>query len=161
MVFGNRYLTAVVLCLCNTDGSDRRFSGRFRTVATHSKAGFGYQLVLRRSAQSENLSIFYELRLWHAVRYTAAEVLHLMNTTKLRMTVKSFGLAAAMVLGLMVFAGTGVNAQNRQYNGNNGRYDQDQQDDRYNNQQDDRYNGQDDRYNGRDRNGNQSYRFAY
>src|SRR5438034_7367263 len=104
MFCGNGYLIAVALCLCITNESDRRFSGRFRTVATHSKAGFGYQLVLRRSAQAENLFIYSQLRPWHAVRYTAAEVLHLMNTTKLRMTVKSFGLASVMVLGLMVFA---------------------------------------------------------
>ena len=62
------------------------------------------------------------------------------------MTVKSFGLASAMVLGLVVFAGISVNAQNRPYNSDPYGYGQNQQDDRYN---------------GRDRNGNQSYRFAF
>ena len=76
---------------------------------------------------------------------TSAEVLHLMNTTKLNMTLKGFGLAFAMVFGFIVFAGTDANAQNRPY-GNNDPYGQNQQDDRYN---------------GRDRNGNQSYRFAF
>src|SRR4051794_3758225 len=77
-----------------------------------------------------------------------------MNTTKLRMTVKSLGLASAMVLGLMVFAAAGVNAQNRRDHDNDRYGDQNQQDDRYDNDQNDRYNG-------RDRNGNQSERFAY
>ncbi len=72
------------------------------------------------------------------------------------------GLAFAMVFGLVMFAGTNANAQDRRDDRNNDQY---RQNDRYNDDQNDsdRYDDQNDndRYNGRDRNGNESYRFAF
>jgi hypothetical protein len=90
---------------------------------------------------------------------TAAGELTAMNKIQIFKTMKGFGVAFAMVVGLMVFSGASANAQDGRYDD---RSNQNRHDYRYDNDQDDRYNnGQDDRYNGRDRNGNQSYRFAY
>lgn len=78
-----------------------------------------------------------------------------MFSTKLGKLVKGFVLVSAMVFGVMLVSTSTTNAQ--QYPNNGGRYDRNDQDDRYNNDQ----TNQNDRYNGRDRNGNQSARFAY
>ncbi len=96
-------------------------------------------------------------QLWHGVRIHSGGGFASMNTNKLIRTIKSFGLAFAVVFGIVAISGYDVNAQNRG-NGrqNDDRYDQRDRDDRNYGQ-----NRQDDRYNGRDQNGNQSYRFAF
>jgi hypothetical protein len=82
------------------------------------------------------------------IAITWAEVLHSMNTININKTLRGFGVAFAMVFGLMMFSGTTADAQDR--GRDNDRYNQDRQDDRYDN---DRYN------NGR--NYNQGYQKAY
>lgn len=79
------------------------------------------------------------------------EVLHLMNTTKIKNTIKGFSVASAMAFGIIMFSGASADAQNRRADRgrDDDRYEQQQQNGVYNNGRDHDPNGQyDDRRRG-------------